>query len=112
MTIDKQTFWNYSKKKLLDAFVWFRFKVKYHKNFKNIRNRPKFKKLFYKRTPKQIVTCFVYILLVLTSLKSTMETVEHCMEYVKNKDTEMTSITLLVTLNRFRSLRVFIFDLE
>ena len=73
---------------------------------------PNSTKLFYKRTLKQIVTCFVYILLVFGSLKSTMEAVEHCMKYVKNKDTEMTSITLLVTLNRFRRLRVFIFDLE
>ena len=73
---------------------------------------PNSSKLFYKRTPKQIVTCFVCILLVFASLKSTMETVEHCMKYVKNKDTEVTSITLLVTLNRFRRLRVFIFDLE
>ena len=73
---------------------------------------PNSTKLFYKRTPKQIVTCFVDILLVFASLKSTMETVEHCMKYVKNKDTKMTSITLLVTLNRFRKLRVFIFDLE
>ena len=73
---------------------------------------PNSTKLFYKRTPKQIVTCFVNVLLVFASLKSTMETVEHCMKYVKNKDTEMTSITLLVTLNRFRRLLVFIFDLE
>ena len=55
---------------------------------------PKSTKLFYKRTPKQIVTCFVDILLVFASLKSTMEKVEHCMKYVKNKDTKMTSITL------------------
>ena len=55
---------------------------------------PKSTKLFYKRTPKQIVTCFVDILLVFASLKSTMETAEHCMKYVKKKDTKMTSITL------------------
>ena len=82
------------------------------KSLKILGMDPNSTKLFYKRTPKQIVTCFVDILLVFASLKSTMETVEHCMKYVKNKDTKMTSITLLVTLNRFRKLRVFIFDLE
>ena len=106
MAIENQVFWNYSKRKVLYVFALLRLKVKYHKNFKNIRKGHKIQQNCIIKGHQNKLWRVLWVLFWHLLVQSQQQKHFKVKQFkVINKDIKATSMTLLVTLNRFRMLR-------